>query len=314
MVNTPETTTAETPPHERRTAPRADVLSSGVLGAAKLHPFGDLHALQHLSARLARGIRATFETFLRAEARAWAEPLEVMPWSDYRTRRGDRLTAWQQFTMDGRHPLVATLDGVFAYQLLDLFFGGPGDPPPVIPTEFSPTADALLARVARTLSDALQTAWEPLAGATFQPGRCETSAAMVSDIDADEIVVMTRFGVARGAAQPVYLDIVYPVASLKPHTNVLTGKIVAKTETGSRWQTQLTRATMGVRMPVRSVLAEPSISIARLMALQPGDVIPISFGPDVPVMVGDAVIGAGTVGTSNGRAAIRLTRIEGPLE
>jgi flagellar motor switch protein FliM len=65
-----------------------------------------------------------------------------------------------------------------------------------------------------------------------------------------------------------------------------------------------------VRFPVRSVLAEPMISLVKLMELKAGDVIPISFGADVPVMVGGDRLGTGTVGTSNGKAAIRLTMIE----
>ena len=314
MVNAPTTPKAEAPSQERRASPRADVLGAGVLGAAKLHPFGDLHALQHLSVRLARGVRAAIEPFARSETRAWAEPLEVMSWGDYRARRPDRLTAWQPFAMDDRHCVVAAIDGTFTYELLDLFFGGPGEAPHSLPTEFSPAADALLGRIAQALAGALRQAWEPLARAGFRAERCETGAAMVPGVEPDEIVVVTRFGVARGTAGTVHLDIVYPVAALKPHTNVLTGKVVAKTETGSLWQTQLTRAAMSVRLPVRSVLAEPRVSIARLMALQPGDVIPISFAPDVPVMVGGAVVGTATVGTSNGRAAIRISKLEGPVE
>ena len=71
---------------------------------------------------------------------------------------------------------------------------------------------------------------------------------------------------------------------------------------------------MAVRFPVRSVLAEPVVPLSTLMALKPGDVIPINVTPDVPVMVGRDRLGAGTVGAANGRAAIKLTqlaRIEG---
>jgi flagellar motor switch protein FliM len=57
------------------------------------------------------------------------------------------------------------------------------------------------------------------------------------------------------------------------------------------------------------VLAEPVIPLAMLMELKAGDVIPINVDKDVPVMVGGDRLGAGTVGTSNGKAAIRLTSI-----
>ena len=51
MVNALDT---EAP--DRRDRARADAVQPGGLGQAKLNPFGDLHTLQHLSARLARGL------------------------------------------------------------------------------------------------------------------------------------------------------------------------------------------------------------------------------------------------------------------
>ena len=81
-------------------------------------------------------------------------------------------------------------------------------------------------------------------------------------------------------------------------------------EPDPRWRNGLTRAAMSVRFPVRSVLAEPVMSIGKLLELKEGDVIPISFGPAVPVMVGNHRLGTGTVGTANGKAAIRIQTFE----
>lgn len=298
----------------RDAVPGAMAPGAGVLSTTKLHPFGDLHTLQHLSARAARGVRQIFESYLRVETRAWAEPLEVLRLADYRAARGDRLTAWVPLGMDGR-PALCVFDGGFVLELLDLFFGGSGDEPAVLPREFSPAADAMVARIAAAIAQTLETAWEPLARAAFSVGRCESNPSHVAGLESDEVVVATRFGIARGDAKPALLDILYPITTLKPYIVALTGKVVAKpAEADAEWQTALTRAAMSVRLPVRSVLAEPSISLARLMDLKPGDIIPISFGTDVPVMIGGVPLGLGTVGTSNGRAAIRISKLEGPFQ
>jgi flagellar motor switch protein FliM len=312
MVNTPATSERPAPDRRERTRARGAGADAGVLGQAKLHPFGDLHTLQHLSARLARGVRQVFEGFARAETRAWAEPLEVVRLPDYRAARGDRLTAWLPLGMDAR-PVLVVLDGAFVLELLDLFFGGPGDVPAPLPRDFSPAADALVMRIGAGLAAGLESAWEPLARAAFSVGRPEASPTHMAAIEADEVVAVTRFGVARGEGAPVFVDILYPVATLKPHTIALNGKVVAKpAEADAEWQTALARAAMTVRVPVRSVLAEPKVSLARLMELKPGDVIPIHFTNDVPIVIGGVAMGVGTVGTSNGRAAIRITRLEGP--
>lgn len=309
MVNRPASKNTDRRERSRAPAPGAN---AGVLGPARLHPFGDLHTLQHLSARLARMLRVQFESYGRGgETRCWAEPLEVVRFADYRAARGEGLTAWTQLSMDGA-PALMVLDGAFVLELLDQFFGGTGVAPATLPREFTPAAEALVCRMAADVAEALDAAWEPVSRARFAAGRCEPQAAHLTGVEADEPVVATRFGIARGEAAPVFLDLLYPVSTLKPHGQGLTTKVVARpAETDAEWTHALSRAAMTVRFPVRSVLAEPVVSLARLMALRPGDVIPIPVPQDVPVVIGGQRFGAGTVGTSNGHAAIRLTRIEG---
>jgi len=294
---------------ERRERSRSEPAHQAVLGAAKLNPFGDMHTLQHLSVRFARGLRAVFEPLVREETRVWAEPLVVQRFADYRAERPDRLTAWLPLGM-GERSALCVLDGTWVLELLDLFFGGTGAAPHTIPAEFSPAAEAMVARLGAMIAGPLSSAWEPVSRIAFTVGHPESNAALIADIDADDAMVVTRFGIAYGAIKPVFVDLVYPVAALKPHGTALTGKVVAKAvEQDADWQSALTRAAMMVKFPVRSVLAEPVISLARLMDLKPGDVIPIHFSNDVPVMVGRDRLGSGTVGASNGHAAIRLTHL-----
>lgn len=299
---------------ERRERPRRTA-EHATLGTANLNPFGDLHAVQHLSARLARGVRAVFEPLLRRECRTWAEPLEVQRLADYRVERPDGLTAWLPLTMTAAGmpasgQALAVLNGRFVMELLDLFFGGTGAAPATLPAEFTPAAEAMIVQLGRMLAEPMRAAWEPLARIEFVPGRVEANPALIPDLDTDEAVVITRFGIAAGTAKPVFLDLLYSVTALKPHAPSLTGKVHSKTaEPDPAWRNGLTRAAMDVRFPIRSVLAEPTVSLSLLMDLKPGDVIPISVGGDVPVMVGRDRLGVGTVGTSNGKAAIKLTHI-----
>ncbi|WP_375393547.1 flagellar motor switch protein FliM [uncultured Sphingomonas sp.] len=312
MVNA--ATTKDTP--ERRERTRGRAAHDGVLGAVKLNPFGDLHTLQHLSARLARSMRGVFEPVVRREVRCWAEPLSVERFADYRQERSDLLTAWLPLAMTPTAGFGPTgqafcmFDGRFILGLLDLFFGGTGAVAPTLPTEFSPAAEALIARLGASIAVPLAASWEPLARINFTPGRVEANAAILADIDGDDPVIVTRFGLAIGDAKPVFVDLVYPVAALKPHGASLTAKVLGKTSAPDpQWRSGLTRAAMTVRFPIRSVLAEPVVSLSMLMALKAGDVIPIDIANEVPVMVGKDRLGCGTVGTSNGRAAIQLTSL-----
>jgi len=306
MVNKPAS------PPDRRERTRVPASGSRLLGTAKLNPLGDLHTVQHLSARLAKGLRTAFEPVLRTELRTWAEPLAVQRFSDWRLERGEGLTAWASLAVTGAGAdarILVALDGRFVLRMLDLFFGGTGVAVGALPDAFSPAADALVARIADALAAPLDQAWEPVAPLRFTFRSVDAAPAIG---DAEEAVVATRFGIAAGDARPDFLDILYPTTALKPYAATLAGKVVDKAEPDPVWRNNLTRATMAVRFPVRSVLAEPVVALTKLMDLKPGDVIPISIAPDVPVMVGNDRLGHGTVGVSNGHAAIRLTALALP--
>jgi flagellar motor switch protein FliM len=307
MVNAPS---AELAP-ERRQRPRSSANHAAALGGSgKLNPFGDLHTLQHLSARLARSLRGLFEPILRQEVRTWAEPLSVQRFADYRAERPDTLTAWLPLAMEpGGGQALVVLDGRFVLELLDLFFGGSGVSPTELPAEFSPAADALIGRVGAMLAKPLAAAWEPVARTGFVPGRAELSPSLLADIEGEDAAVVTRIGIAPTTGRTMTIDILYPMTALKPHGAMLTGKVQRTAEPDPAWRGSLTRATMGVTFPVRSVLAEPTVPLSMLMDLKPGDVIPISIAAEVPVMIGRMTLGCGTVGTSNGRAAVRLTHL-----
>ena len=130
MVNAAATT-------NRRERPRAEN-APNVFGQSKLNPFGDLHTLQHLSARLARGMRGVFEPLLRQDVRCWAEPLAVQRFADYRAERADTLSAWLPLAMKPAGAAMLVMDGKLVLELLDLFFGGAGTVPQPMPTELSP--------------------------------------------------------------------------------------------------------------------------------------------------------------------------------
>lgn len=313
MVNGPSDLAADGAAEDRRERSRAGAEHAPALGAAaNINPFGDLHALQHLTARLAKSLRASFEPLVGEDARCWAEPLVVQRFADYKSERPAGLTGWLQLGMaPGRGRALIAIDGKFAYEMLDRFFGGDGEAPHPLPGEFAGSADALLKRLASTIATQLDPAWDMLANFHFTPVDTAAPLSVAPEIDGSEPMVFTRLGVAVGDAKPHWIDILYPVAALKPHAPSLTAKVIGgEPESEPEWRNGLTRSAMALRLPVRSVLAEPMVPVSMLMALKLGDVIPISFGPDVPVMVARQKIGFGTVGTANGHAAIKMTRFE----
>ncbi len=307
MVNSPSANGTA----ERRERPRASAEHAPALGAANLNPFGDLVTLQHLSARLARSLKGLCEGMMRRELRAWAEPLSVQRFADYKAERGAGLSAWQPLAMgSARARGQIVLGAPLVFEMLDAFFGGEGDAPNPLPAEFTAAAETLVARFAETACGLLDTAWEPVSRIAF---RAEASGNLAAgpDLSGEDPVVVTRFGIAAGDAKPHFVDILYPVAALKPHGAALTVKVHSvPEEVEPHWRSGLTRAVMQVTLPIRSVLAEPVLPLGRLLELKEGDIIPVDFGPEVPVMVANRRLGTGQVGTAHGRAAVRITSLE----
>lgn len=298
-----ELATAETPAGTRH---------AHALGGASPSSLGDLNALQHMGSHLARGMRGVFEPLLRRQPRIAAEPITTKSFDAYLDERGPGLSS---ITLVGMAPLngqaMIVLDGALVLEMVDLFFGGTGAVPDSLPGEFTPTAEAMIARATTGLAERMATAWSTLAEIDFRAGRSESNPAMLSHIDGDERVVVTRFVMTLSESHRTTIDILYPVKTLKPIAATLGAKVQSRRGGGDpAWLGGLTRAVMNVKLPVRSVLAEPTISLSRLMALQAGDIIPISFGPEVPLLVADNRFARGAVGAANGRAAIRVNRIE----
>jgi flagellar motor switch protein FliM len=285
------------------------------LGSASANPLGDLQALAQVNQRLARALRTLFEPMLRQTVTVAAEAVAVERFDAYLAQRNTDLSS---VTLIGMAPLsgqaMLVLDGALTFRLVDVYFGGPGLAPNPMPTEFTATAEAMIARVACGFTDRLGGAWAELAEIAFQIGRTEANPAMLSSISDEDRVVRTRFQLTIGESRPVSIDLLYPAASLKPISAILSSKVQSRRQAEDpAWQSRLTRAIMGVKLPVRSVLAEPMIPLAQLMSLKAGDIIPISFGPEIPLLVSNNRFARGAVGASNGRAAIRVHRIE-PIE
>jgi flagellar motor switch protein FliM len=306
---------ASTAPVQGAASGRATAQHAPVLGSASANPLGDLQALGQVNQHLARALRTLFEPLLRQAVKVSAEPVAVERFDAYLTARGATLSS---VTMIGMAPLsgqaMLVLDGALTFRMVDLYFGGPGIAPNPMPAEFTPTAEAMIARVAAGFAERLSGAWGQLAEIAFQPGRTETNPAMLSHIDGEDRMVRTRFLLTVGEARPIEIDLLYPAASLKPIASILSSKVQSRRQAvDPAWTGDLARAVMNVKLPVRSVLAEPVIPLAQLMTLKPGDIIPISFGPEIPLLVSNNRFARGAVGASNGRAAIRVHRIE-PLD
>lgn len=282
-------------------------------GSGDERGFGELHALHLLNERLARGFRQVFQPFLRGQPKVSAGSVMLEHYENYSDGFDDflSLNVIRMEPLRGHGLVVLKPDLIGA--LVDAYFGGRGDPPVHRLSEFTPAEDRVIQSVLSRIFETLQAAWADIFGLHFTRVSSESHPQFLSFLEAEEMVVVTRFIVQlpRGLSSPI--DIVYPLLSLKPVMPLLRMRVI--TEPGDAdplWDMKLREALLQVELPVRSILAEPTVPLRNIMELKVGDVIPINVPDELHLLIERTTFGIGTPGEANGNAALQIRAIATP--
>lgn len=289
-----------------------DGVRTFALGREAFRPTGRLAGLERIGERLARRIRTVVEPFSRAKAQVTAEPIETLRFDEYRADLPPFISLSLYWLRPLKGSVLMVIEPDFITSMVDAFYGGSGGPSRTRTRgEFTPTEERLLARLADAVVEKLVETWAEIATLTATLASRETNVAYASPVRGDEPVVVQRFTISPGQGRGTVLSIVYPLSALRSYEAQLSAKVHADAgPADGEWRARLEYALDGVSLPVRSVLARPELSVAQLMALKPGDVIPITLAPKVPLIVANRKLGHGTIGERDGRAALMVEHVE----
>ena len=198
-------------------------------------------------------------------------------------------------------PLIATL--------VDMFYGGSGAIDQAR-TSLGMAEQRLFDRLAGQIGEVLAAAWADIEKLTPVVVATVFSPQDIRFCKPGDIVVVQTFAVCDEKAGKGAIEIVYPLAGLRGLTGLRALPVSGGDEVDSAWQSRLSDAVMHARLPVRTVIARPSVPLSRLVNLMPGDFIPLTLPARVPVTVAGCLLGHGTIGQANGRAAIKIDRLE----
>ncbi|SFS12941.1 flagellar motor switch protein FliM [Sphingomonas jatrophae] len=282
-------------------------------GEAPVRTTVRLAGLDRLGDRLARRVRLAIEPIARTKTQVVAEPVVTQRFEAWTAT----LPPFMSLSLYRLRPLkgsmLLAIEADFVTRMVDAFYGGSGTGPAATQArEFTPAEERLLGRIADTLVERLAETWSEVTPLEPQLAARETNIDYAGLVRGDETVVVQTLTVTPGTMAPTRISIVYPFTALRPLEPLLAAKTHEESGPGDgEWRAQLTEAVMAVRLPVRSVLARPELSVAELMALKPGDVIPITLASTVPLTVAGRRLASGTIGEREGRAALMIEQIEG---
>ncbi|WP_294389920.1 FliM/FliN family flagellar motor switch protein [uncultured Sphingomonas sp.] len=269
-----------------------------------------LTGLERMGDKLARALKPALEPIARGRIGVSAQPLETISYGDWQ----DRLRGPVSLTLYRLRPLkggmLVAIEPDFVARLVESFYGGaPGGSRQPKTGDFTPSEELLLRRLLDRLSTILVQHWNEVTPIDLALAGQEMSVLHLPFLRRDEGVVIQRFAIATDAG-PSEIEVVYPLAMLRPIEEKMAARVHDEdVSTGTEWRRRMSDALQEVTLPVRSVLARPEISVAQLLSLKPGDVIPITLAPRTPLLAGSRRIADGVIGEQDGRAALMIEKV-----
>ncbi len=264
-------------------------------------------ALDSVATRFARSLRDLIRALgvpaIQVE-RAGAEQVSFADW----TAAAAPAIFWRYHAPPLKGPVLLAAARPLILQLVDIFYGGKGKLA-AEREELSDAEERFAARLGRDMGLQLAAAWSDKLGLEPELDCVTCDPAKLSAVRADDELLVQRF-VLRGAPfEGRTILCAYPLAALRG----VAGAEPAPEMPGAAnpvWAGALNKALRDVRLPVRSVLARPEISLVKLLALEVGDIIPLGMPRHVPVTVAGRSFAVGSIGEANGNAAIMIEHIE----
>jgi flagellar motor switch protein FliM len=280
------------------------------LGSKAFQPAARLAGLERMAERIARGIRTIVEPLVRVRTDVVPQPLETVMFGAWK----ETLPSFTSISLFRVRPMKAgilvALEPEFLARLVDTYYGGTGRGGRPNAREFTPIEDQMLARVTGGVIDQLVETWSEVITLSPSLGGRETKADYATLVRPDEPVVVQAFLVNPSGHMPTVLSLVYSLAAIRPYEAQLSAKVHEDAgPADADWRGRMAHALENVRLPVRSVLARPELSVSQLMQLKVGDVIPITLAPKAPLIVANRRFAHGTIGEREGRAALMIEKV-----
>lgn len=265
-------------------------------------------ALEGVANQFARSLRDLIRA-LGAPAvqveRAGAEQISFAEWS----ASAAPAIFWRYHAPPLKGPVLLAGSRSLLLQLVDIFYGGRGQ----LAAEREELTDAeerFAARLGRDIGLQLAAAWRGKLAIEPELDCVTADPAKLAAVRADDELFVQRFTLRGAPFEGRTIMCAYPVAALRGIAGDELLPDVQGNGADPAWAGALDKALRDVRMPVRSVLARPEISLVKLLALEVGDIIPLTMPRHVPVTVAGRSFALGSIGEANGNAAIMIDHIE----
>ncbi len=205
-----------------------------------------------------------------------------------------------------RGTALIVFDSKLVFTVVDNFFGGNGRHAKIEGREFTATEQRIIQLALRSVFADLREAWAHIADITPEFLQAEINPQFAGIVSPTEIVVVSSFHVeldGRGGD----LHITMPYAMIEPLREILDSGVASdRMDKYERWTQALREELKDAELAITTLAGRTSITLAELINLKPGDILPCDFTGQVTLLAEEMPVFRGTLGTSRGNQAVKI--------
>lgn len=204
-------------------------------------------------------------------------------------------------------PVWVRVSRLFLTGCVDCFFGGQFDGETCAEGKLTRSEIGMIERLAKAIGESLTEGWSAVHETTVRyVGYIHDKDDVEMELDDPNILVSSaRVALSDHAVEAIdFVQSVDGLISIEPQLHRPVSRETSDIDPA--WQRSLKESFDQVYMPVRSVLARPTMDLSQLSRLAVGDILPVSPTDNVPLIVGDRVFAHGSIGEQNGGVAFKI--------
>jgi len=267
---------------------------------------GRMPTLEMINERFARIFRSSLYNLLRRSPEISVQQLQVKKFSEY----VHTLHVPTNLNMVKINPLRGTalvvLEPKLVFATVDNFFGGTGRHAKIEGREFTATEQRIIHMVLRNVFSDLREAWSHVYPIELEFVQSEINPHFANIVSPSEIVVITSFHIELDGGGG-NLHVTMPYAMIEPLREVLDAGVASdRVDNDERWAICLREEIEDAEVQLSTRLGRCDISLAALLSLKPGDIVPCDFLGKVTLLAEEVPIFRGSFGLSHGVQAVKV--------
>ncbi|MFW6093491.1 MAG: flagellar motor switch protein FliM [Pseudomonadota bacterium] len=266
---------------------------------------GQFPILGVINQKLSRTLRTQLSRYLFSEVSVTPGAVDIVRYSDYiytlYVPTSVHLVHMQPLTGEA----MVVFDARFIYEIVDQFFGGGRNEVKIEGREFSVSEGRIITRLFEFVRESLEECWGSVLPVTVAQSGYEVNPSLVNLVRANDVVVVNSFDVAFDSGRGT-LQVAMPYSMLEPHQELMDSAVKKKESEDPLWREKVERHLLDVDVALECRIGDKQISMADVLAMQPGDFIPLEMPEVHPVAANGIPAFRARLGAANGNVALEF--------